>query len=336
MVSMATYYTRLKRQILSRVYLKRGLFVVVGSLFIVGLFGFLVNTVKPAWELVQMKPISTVGRTNILILGAGGGDHEGGDLTDAMAVVSIGTSPVDVAIISIPRDLWVASLRTKINALYYYGEQKQAGGGGFVLAKSGTSEITGLPIHYAVLLDFSGFEKTVDYLGGIDVDVERSFVDREYPIAGRENDPCIACRYETVSFVLGKTHMDGATALKFVRSRHSEGDEGSDYARSKRQDQVTAALRAKILSNPWKIYGLYKMASKFVTTDIPTNFYPAFAKMALTAYKTPIRTTQISDLLESPAILPLYDYQWVLVPRSGSWQDVWAYIKNFLAVGDSK
>lgn len=302
----------------------------------VGLFGFLVNTVKPAWELVQMKPVSTAGRTNILILGAGGGDHEGGDLTDAMAVVSISPNSQDITIVSIPRDVWIASLRTKINSIYHYGEEKQIRGGGFVLARSAVSEVVGLPIHYAVLLDFSGFEKIVDYLGGIDVNVEKSFEDREYPVAGKENDPCIPCRYETITFSAGKTHMGGATALKFVRSRHAEGDEGSDYARSKRQDQVTAALRAKILSNPWKIYGLYKMASMFVTTDIPTNFYPTFVKMALTAYKTPIRTTQISDLLESPAILPLYDYQWVLVPKSGSWQDVWAYIKNFLAVGDGK
>lgn len=333
---MATYYNRLRRQILSRVYLKRILFIVVSLLFIVGVVYLLINILKPAWQISQTKLTSTAGRTNILVLGVGGSGHEGGDLTDAIALVSISANPPDVAIISIPRDLWIDSLKTKINSLYHYGEAKQPGGGGFVLAKSGISEVTGLPVHYAVLLDFSGFEKIIDYLGGLDVVVLKSFEDREYPIAGKENDPCVPCRYETISFVAGKTHMDGSSALKFVRSRHSENDEGSDFARSSRQDQIVSALREKVLKSPLKIYGLYQMAVKFISTDFSSSLYPAFVKMALAVYKTPVRSTQITDFLLNPAIAERYDYQWVLVSKSGDWQSIWTYVKNFLTIGNGK
>ena len=329
---MATYYTRLKRQILSRVYLKRTLL----ALFIVFIVLISLLVLKPAWDLSQVRLNATAGRTNILLLGVGGGDHEGGDLTDAIGLVSISQTPPDLAIISIPRDVWIASLRTKINSVYHYGEEKQVGGGGFVLAKSAVSEVVGLPIHYAVLLDFSGFEKIVDYLGGVDVNVEKSFEDHEYPITGKENDPCITCRYETIAFTFGRTHMDGATALKFVRSRHAEGDEGTDYARSKRQDLVVVAIREKILKNPLKIWGLYQEITNYVKADIPTSLYPAFVKTGMSIYQTKPKSVQITDLLENPDIQERYDYQWVLVSKSGSWQSIHTHIKDLLTVGNGK
>ena len=88
-------------------------------------------------------------------------------------------------------------------------------------------------------------------VGGLNVDVERKLDDPEYPISGKEDDPCdhkeeelqalatassqleaFPCRYEHLVINPGLQHMDGATALKFVRSRHAKGSEGSDFARS--------------------------------------------------------------------------------------------------------
>src|SRR5690606_11303223 len=113
--------------------------------------------------------------------------------------------------------------------------------------------VTGEPVHYAMVMDFSGFKEVIDTLGGVEVDVEHSFTDTEYPIAGRENDLCdgdpeYRCRYETIEFKQGRQYMDGETALKFVRSRHAEGDEGNDFARSACQQRVISAIREKVLT----------------------------------------------------------------------------------------
>lgn len=300
------------------------------------------NLLSGAWQLAQIKLPEAAGRTNFLVLGVGGGSHEGADLTDSMAVVSVKSDPPDVAVISIPRDLWVVSLRAKINSMYHYGEEKQPQGGGFLLAKSAVSEVVGQPIHYAVMIDFSGFEKIIDALGGIDVNVEQVFEDKQFPIAGREQDLCdgdpeYKCRFETVKFDTGIQHMDGKTALKFVRSRHAEGDEGSDFARSKRQEQVVKALRQKVistevLSNPTRLSKLYELVQLAVKTDITPDLYPATVKLGLKVYKSGLRTTVLSepDLLYNPPLSPLFDHQWVLLPRNDDPKIIADYVDKFI------
>lgn len=328
-------YNHIKRQLLSRVYLKRGLLLAIGILLLaIGIklvflpaFGF----TKSAWKLTQMKLPQSSGRTNFLILGVGGGTHEGADLTDSMTVVSVRENPPDVAVVSIPRDLWISSLRAKINTMYHYGQEKQPGGG-LILAKSTVSEVLGIPIHFATLVDFSGFEKVIDALGGIEIDVLNSFEDQKYPIAGKENDVCETCRYETIKFEKGKQIMNGQTALKFTRSRYSESDEGSDFARSKRQEQVMKAIREKIVQNPLKVIDLQKLAKEIIKTDASPDLYPAIVKLGLAVYKTSIRSTSITQLY-TPPISPKYDLQWVLMPKNDDYSIISSYIKDFLGAG---
>lgn len=159
------------------------------------------------------------GTTNILVMGIAGGDHAGEDLTDTMIVASISSIQKTVDLVSIPRDLWMPDIRAKINSAYHYG--------GNNLAKKEVEEVIGMPIHYTVLINFSGFKDIVDAIGGVEVNVENTFTDNFYPIAGRENDTCggdrtYLCRYESITFEKGLVVMDGTTALKFVRSRHAE------------------------------------------------------------------------------------------------------------------
>ncbi len=136
-----------------------------------------------------------------------------------------------------------------------------------MLAKDSVSVILGQPVHYAMSLDFASFVRIIDALGGLEVEVERSFDDYKYPIPGRENDQCLGepstktaefnCRYEHIHFNGGQNLMDGATALKFVRSRNGEGEEGTDFARSARQQKVINSIKQRLLSaefivKPWK------------------------------------------------------------------------------------
>jgi LCP family protein required for cell wall assembly len=132
---------------------------------------------------------NTDGRTNVLLLGIGGEGHEGPYLTDSIMVASANLETGEVVLLSLPRDIWVSRARSKINAVYAFARQKEVKSG-LPSARSAVEEILGIPIHYAVRIDFDGFRRAIDLLGGLDVEVARGFTDRQYPIEGKERDTC--------------------------------------------------------------------------------------------------------------------------------------------------
>lgn len=182
-------------------------------------------------------------RVNILVMGIGGAGHEGPLLADTIILFSLKPSTSEVAMVSIPRDLLANfpqyGLRKINNAIYFGQEMKYSGGGEALLSKM-VSEVTGLTIHYYARLDFEGFRKIIDDVGGLDINVENSFTDYQYPDYNHG--------YQTITFKKGWQHMNGERALQFVRSRHGNNGEGSDFARSKRQEKVIIALKQKMLS----------------------------------------------------------------------------------------
>lgn len=273
-------------------------------------------------------------RTNILLLGIGGEGHEGGNLTDSMILVSLNLSTSTPTLISIPRDVWVDSLAAKINTAYYYGEEKEKGSG-LTAAKTAVSELTGLPVHYASVLDFAGFVKAIDAVGGIDLVIDNTFDDYKYPIPGKETVLPESDRYEHLSFVAGPTHMDGATALKFVRSRHAEGDEGTDFARSARQQKVIAAFRQKIFStstlfNQSALASLKASVTSSIVTDISENEYGSFARIFIGMPRDQsLSRVDFESQFISPKDTKPYAGQWVLVPMT-NWKDVHQYVQENL------
>lgn len=294
------------------------------------------------------------GRTNILILGVGGAGHEAPELTDTIMLISFGQKDKNPVFLSLPRDIWIPTLRAKVNTAYYYGNQKREGGG-LVLAKASVSEIFDQPIHYALAIDFAGFVELVDTLGGVGVDVERAFEDPRYPIPGRENDKCngeekngakdeFPCRYENLRFEEGRQNMDGKTALKFVRSRNAEGVEGTDFARSSRQQKVIQAIKQKLLSfgvlfNPPKISRVLRVVENSVETDIPQDKLPIVFRMLATTPKDKIKNVVLdggapgdsqTGFLVNPPKSARYDNQWVLIPRDETWQEVRSWLVNIL------
>ncbi len=280
------------------------------------------------------------GRTNFLIMGreGPGSSRAGTDLTDTM-ILALVAADGDTVMLSIPRDLWVSSLRAKINTAYYYGEQRQPGGGGIILAKAAVEEVIGQPVHYAVVIDFAGFEQIIDLIGGVDINVDRSFVDNKFPVPGRENDDCgkdvqHRCRYQTVQFAAGWQHMDGATALKFVRSRQAEGEEGTDFARSRRQEKLLLALKSKLLSrsvlmHPRLGLNLYHQVSQGVVTDVTSQMYLALARLGVKVVRRPLRPVALTepDWVYHPPVSAKEDYQWVLLPAEG----LRSHVENLLA-----
>lgn len=130
---------------------------------------------------------SVDGRVNVLLLGIAGGTHDGANLTDTIMVASYDLKSKQVYLISIPRDLWLPSLQSKANAAYEIGLNQDNGLG---LAKTVMGNILGIPVNYALRLDFRGFVQAVDTLGGLDIFVDNIFDDYNYPIEGKESDLC--------------------------------------------------------------------------------------------------------------------------------------------------
>lgn len=296
---------------------------------------------KVLWSLISDAPPplkNYQGRTNILLLGIGGGKHDGADLTDTIIFLSVDYTKKDLLMISIPRDIWIPELQDKINSAYHYGEEKKTGGG-LVLAKATTEEVVGLPIHYSWLVDFSGFKKLIDLVNGVDIFIEKGFVDKRYPIEGKENDVCggdvnFNCRYEVLQFEPGWQHLDGERALKYVRSREAEGDEGTDFARAKRQQQIILALKDKLLEypylkNPQKVFELISAFNNAVVTDMNWSEKILFAKFLAFLPGGNIRRLVLDDrFLDNPPTWQ-YDDKWVLVPKSKDFKEIQEYINCY-------
>ncbi len=181
-------------------------------------------------------------RVNIALLGIGGDGHDGAQLTDTILIASIKPSTKQVALISIPRDT-VANIPSfgfrKINEANALAEMQNPGSGPDV-ALDTLQNFLGIDIPYYARVDFGGFEKLIDDIGGVDVYVDKTFSDSEFPT----ND----YKYRTISFQKGWAHFDGARALDFARSRHGNNFEGSDFARAHRQQKMLVAARDKLLS----------------------------------------------------------------------------------------
>lgn len=279
---------------------------------------------------------SSQDQTNILLLGIGGGTHEGADLTDTMMVVSLDSQDKSVTLLSIPRDIWSETLKDRINSAYHYGEEKKKGGG-LLLAKVSVEDIVGIPIHYSFLLDFSGFKEIIDVLGGIDVNVSKAFTDHNFPIAGKEKDTCPGdpanrCVYETIHFDAGMQHMDGERALTYVRSRHAEGQEGSDFARGRRQQDVLVALKnAMVDPTKWfsseRVSQLRDIVNRATDSDMNLAELATVGKRVMSVQDGQIQKISFENLLYVP---PSYMYgRYVLVPKE-DWDTIHAFINESL------
>jgi LCP family protein required for cell wall assembly len=309
---------------------------------------------KPSGQLQ-----STDGKTNFLLLGidkrssvpytyvgAGGEEQHNGFLSDTVVVASVDQSTKEVTLISIPRDTWVQipaweGFKTsygKINSTYSLGDRYNYPGGGLKLIKSVVESHLGVPIHYGLRVDFEGFKKGIDTLGGVDVVVDKTFDDYKYPVEGQERANCAGyyCRFEHIHFDAGPTHMDGSTALKFSRSRSGTSGEGSDFARAKRQQKIIQAALAKALStetlfDPVKLNNLFEDFGNTVETDFDLTSIPQAIKLAREINLGNMKTFVLDPAsgLMKTGNAAQYGGAYVIVPKD-SWDTVKAKIRDLL------
>ena len=237
---------------------------------------------------------------NFLLIGQNQG------LTDTIMVVAINPNTKRITLISVPRDLYVNGRR--INEIYHhYGIEK---------LKDALQDILGLKISEYAAVDLEGFEAAVDVLGGLDIYVDEDIYDYQYPTANKG--------YQVFNLKAGQYNMDGASALKFARSRKST----SDFDRAERQQKVIEAMlrkvkEMKLQSDKEKAVDFFNTVSDYVHTDME----PISAYTYLKMFKD-FQVEKNNVLSSSNYLYSMINASgaYVLLPRSGDYDEIKGYV----------
>jgi len=314
--------------------------VLVGVLFVSGFLFFYLSSFSKAAGLNNKKIIKQVYSgfkrpyqekyLTFLILGTDQRPSGNSLLTDTILLAVINAKSGNYLLFSIPRDLWLDDLQTKINALYYYGQEKNSNDG-TQLVKEKLEEIFDWPINYSIVLEMEDIKKIIDLIGGVEVTVERAFVDKQFPRDDGSNE------IMTIKFKQGKQTFSGERALQFIRSRKSEDFiEGTDLARQKRQQKVIVALKSKIVSdrtlflNAGKLGRLYSFLNKNIKTrpKLDLKILASFWQVGLKAVRGRQKEAEIPWRGEEAILVsdhdPVYG-TWILRPKNENW----GLIKNY-------
>jgi LCP family protein required for cell wall assembly len=238
----------------------------------------------------SLPPWDGTGRLNVLLIGSDRRPGEGSYYnTDTLIVASVDPTTGQIAMFSLPRDttgiplpegparaVFGSTWNRKINALFGQARARPdlfPGGklSGYQALKDTLGGLYGLRIQYFVEVDFTGFKKVVDALGGVTVNVQLPVVDDAYP--GDKGKL-------RVYIPTGVQHMTGAEALVYARSRHGS----SDFDRAARQQRVILSLRQQAdfatLARPDVLSSLVKATKGALKTDFPVAKLPQLIQLA--------------------------------------------------------
>jgi polyisoprenyl-teichoic acid--peptidoglycan teichoic acid transferase len=239
------------------------------------------------------------GQINFLVMGLDRRPSEGTAPTrsDTMFVLTVDTKTHVSGILGIPRDLWVeiptksgsSYFENRINTAYATGELQGYSGGGASLVKQVVEHNLGISIDHYVVIDFQGFIKVIDALGGVDIYVEQQIDDPYYSETEKPGD------YHPLHFKVGLQHMNGQTALDYSRTRF----DSSDLDRIHRQQQVIfAAIDAAMKQNLVNVNTLVDLWSQYkdtIVTDVNDFQAPSFARLASQIDPTNIRALSLGS-----------------------------------------
>jgi len=306
-------------------------------------------------------------RINILLLGMRGENVPGGGLlADTIMIASFKPEENKIALVSIPRDLYVTVPETnsqqKINAVYHYGEQKKKGQG-LEDMKIIISEIVGKQIHYSASINFKGFTELVDYLGGVELHLDEPFTE---PLQFHEEHVCDENVYTVSSgnfeekknkkgkvvasyplcynkdlecggiFELsaGDITLNGEKALCYVRSRVTS----NDFERARRQQEVLQQIKEKslslgVLANFGKINAMLNSLGDNARTDMQLwemkRIFEIYQGMSDTQIYQKVLENSEEGLLYTPEITsPEQGY--ILLPRGDNYDRIKEMFENIL------
>jgi LCP family protein required for cell wall assembly len=270
------------------------------------------RTPPPApWEPPPPPVRGLPERFSVLLLGVDLGPGRSTYNTDTMIVATIDPR-TGTSLISIPRDTFGAPLgdgrvyNAKLNSLFAYAriDPRTYPLGGPETMKAAVGALLGMKIDYVGAVDFLGFTRAIDAVGGVDVTVTRAVHDWGYR---DEYNRLVGFHIEP-----GTHHMDGYTALAFARSRKGAGD--NDYTRAERQQLVIAAMVDKMRAGSWllNLPILLSAIGDSVASDIPVELMPRIAEALADA-----DLSQLERLVIQPPLVRsgfLTDGTYILTP----------------------
>jgi LCP family protein required for cell wall assembly len=213
-----------------------------------------------------LPPLTDNDTVNFLLIGSD--KRPGGSFrTDTLVLVILWPKEGQVSMLSIPRDLWIyipSVGMQRINTAYQSGEISGYEGGGPGLLRDTIEYNLGIRIDHTAMVEFDGFRRIVDTLGGINVPVSCPYTD--WRLIDPSYDPNNVNNWALYTVQSGIVHMDGDFALWYARSRL----ESSDFDRGRRQQEVLRAIFAQALSTDTlaRIPQLYNDFSSTIITDL--------------------------------------------------------------------
>lgn len=239
---------------------------------------------KSADDVVEDGLLTAKDKSTIMIMGV---DERADDVgrSDTLMVATIDPKKDQAALMSIPRDTRVKIKGhgwDKINAAYAYGSAKGGTEGGEKLAQRTVEDFLGVNMDHYVVINIQAFQKIIDAIGGIDIDVEK----RMYYEDPWDDDGGLI-----IDLKPGMQHMDGKTAVTYVRYRDEEGDIG----RIKRQQKFMKACMDKVTSPTIipKLPSVIKEVMSSVKTDLSFRQMLEFAGTLKEAQKNGLKTEMV-------------------------------------------
>jgi len=335
-----------------------------------GLFSSLVHAVPGVGDTIKGEKD---GRINILLLGMRGENVTGGGLlADTIMVASIKPSENKVAMISIPRDLYVKVPGTenqeKINAIYAHGMERGKQGGIEDMERV-VGEVTGLTIHYGVSINFKGFTDLVDAIGGIEVTLDKPFTELEqfsqehvcdgdkggvftkatgkyeykknergkivaqYPLCTNSSPECGG----DFTLPAGVNKLNGEKALCYARARY----QSSDFERAKRQQLVIQRIKDKAVSiGTLTSFEKMNAVLNALGDNVRTDMQAWEMKQAFSVYQKMENPQIIQRVLEDSEEGLLYAPQntngagYILLPRGDNYDRIKNMFANVFTIGN--
>jgi LCP family protein required for cell wall assembly len=225
---------------------------------------------------------------------------------DVIMIMQIDPGAKRVALMSVPRDLWLPQpgvTPNRINTALVTGYRADdAEAAPRYLAQTLTANF-GIPVDGYFLVNFEGFVDVVDAVGGVDVDVPTAIVDTAYPTEDYG--------VQTIRFEAGPQQLDGERALIYVRTRHQD----SDFGRAARQQQVIRAMAEQILSprNWVRIPALMAAIERNAQSDVSLAQWPILGRGAFYLASGNVETLVLGEDYVQPWTTESGAY--VLLPR---------------------
>lgn len=276
----------------------------------------------PVETSIFEEPNTIDKRINFVILGMRGKDDpNGGLLADSSIIISIRPYDNKIALISIPRDLYVympgVNESRKLNEAYETGEKLNPGKG-LRYTREIFSQVSGVPVHFAVIVNFKAFKDLIDSLGGVELNLAKPFVE------------AVPFEEGSISLPAGRQTIDGDTALLYTRARMSS----SDFDRSRRQQEVIKAIYTKIVKtgiifNPYRLNKLIKVMEDNTRTDMQVWEMQEAIKI-FAGIKNPTITTKVIDTGAENILYSTHNSQgaFILLPTGDNYSKIHEAVRN--------